>query len=104
MQSWTDRVVAVSTGSQPQTPAAPHLDERPIMAEQTFRIASIPADGVGKEVVAAGRRVLDAMAEASDGSFAFEWQEFPWGSAYYAEHGVMMAEDGLDQLRDFDAI
>ena len=104
MRSWTDRVVAVSTGSQPQTPAAPHLDERPIMAEQTFRIASIPADGVGKEVVAAGRRVLDAMAEASDGSFAFEWQEFPWGSAYYAEHGVMMAEDGLEQLRDFDAI
>ncbi|MDN5703442.1 MAG: isocitrate/isopropylmalate family dehydrogenase, partial [Micrococcales bacterium] len=74
------------------------------MAEQTFRIASIPADGVGKEVVAAGRRVLDAMAEASDGSFAFEWQEFPWGSAYYAEHGVMMAEDGLEQLRDLDAI
>ncbi len=104
MRSWTDRVVAVSTGSQPQTPAAPHLDERPTMAEQTFRIASIPADGVGKEVVAAGRRVLDAMAEASDGSFAFEWQEFPWGSAYYAEHGVMMAEDGLEQLRDFDAI
>lgn len=104
MRSWTDRVVAVSTGSQPQTSAAPHLDERPIMAEQTFRIASIPADGVGKEVVAAGRRVLDAMAEASDGSFAFEWQEFPWGSAYYAEHGVMMAEDGLEQLRDFDAI
>lgn len=104
MRSWTDRVVAVSTGSQPQTPAAPHLDERPTMAEQTFRIASIPADGVGKEVVAAGRRVLNAMAEASDGSFAFEWQEFPWGSAYYAEHGVMMAEDGLEQLRDFDAI
>lgn len=104
MRSWTDRVVAVSTGSQPQTPAAPHLDERPIMAEQTFRIASIPADGVGKEVVAAGRRVLDAMAEASDGAFAFDWQEFPWGSAYYAEHGVMMAEDGLEQLRDFDAI
>ena len=63
MRSWTDRVVAVSTGSQPQTPAAPHLDERPIMAEQTFRIASIPADGVGKEVVAAGR---DASARISE--------------------------------------
>lgn len=74
------------------------------MAEQTFRIASIPADGVGKEVVSAGRRVLDAMAEGSEGAFAFQWQEFPWGSAYYAQHGVMMAEDGLDQLRDFDAI
>lgn len=74
------------------------------MAEQTFRIASIPADGVGREVVAAGRQVLEALAQGSDGAFAFEWQEFPWGSDYHAEHGVMMAEDGLEQLEDFDAI
>jgi tartrate dehydrogenase/decarboxylase / D-malate dehydrogenase len=73
-------------------------------AQQTFRIAAIPADGVGVEVVEAGRAVLDALADASNGQFAFEWQEFPWGSAYYAEHGRMMDEDGLDQLEDFDAI
>ncbi|APH46020.1 tartrate dehydrogenase [Microbacterium sp. 1.5R] len=73
-------------------------------AEKTFRIASIPADGVGKDVVAAGRRVLDTLAAASDGAFTFEWTEFPWGSAYYAETGKMMADDGLDQLKDFDAI
>ena len=54
-------------------------------ATQNFRIASIPADGVGKEVVSAGRRVLDALAENSNGKFAFDWTEFPWGCGYYAE-------------------
>ena len=73
-------------------------------AQQTFRIAAIPADGVGVEVVEAGRAVLDALADASDSRFAFEWREFPWGSDYYARHGKMMDEDGLDQLADFDAI
>jgi tartrate dehydrogenase/decarboxylase / D-malate dehydrogenase len=72
--------------------------------KQTFRIAAVPADGVGLEVVEAGRHVLTALAAASDGRFAFEWQDFPWGSQYYAEHGTMMAEDGLEQLKDFDAI
>ncbi|VXB61426.1 tartrate dehydrogenase [Citricoccus sp. K5] len=71
---------------------------------RVFKIASIPADGVGKEVVAAGRRVLDALAQQSNGSFAFEWTEFPWGCEYFAEHGVMMDPDGLETLRGFDAI
>jgi tartrate dehydrogenase/decarboxylase / D-malate dehydrogenase len=44
---------------------------------QVFKIASIPADGVGKEVVAAGRRVLDILQEQSNGKFAFDWTEFP---------------------------
>jgi tartrate dehydrogenase/decarboxylase/D-malate dehydrogenase len=74
------------------------------MTTQTFRIAAIPADGVGVEVVAAGRTLLDALAAESNGRFAFDWTEFPGGSDYYAEHGKMMAEDGLDQLKDFDAI
>ena len=74
------------------------------MATQTFRIAAIPADGVGKEVVAAGRRVLDSLASASNGRFAFTWEEFDWGSEYYARTGRMMAEDGLETLKDFDAI
>ena len=74
------------------------------MATQTFRIAAIPADGVGKEVVAAGRRVLDSLASASNGRFAFSWEEFDWGSEYYARTGRMMAEDGLETLKDFDAI
>ncbi|GGG62277.1 tartrate dehydrogenase [Kocuria dechangensis] len=71
---------------------------------QVFTIASIPADGVGKEVVAAGRTVLDALAEQSGGKFSFDWTEFPWGSEYYAQHGVMMDPDGLETLKAFDAI
>lgn len=71
---------------------------------QTFRIATIPGDGVGREVVDAGRAVLDEAARLSDGSFAFDWHELPWGSAYYGETGRMMPADGLDILQDFDAI
>ena len=74
------------------------------MPDRTYRIAAIPADGVGKEVVAAGRRVLDAVAQQSQGKFAFSWEEFPWGSEYYAKTGLMMAADGLEQLKGFDAI
>ena len=72
------------------------------MSAKEFRIAAIPADGVGREVVAAGRAVLDAIA--ADGDCSFVWEEFPWGSDYYAEHGRMMAEDGLEILKGFDAI
>ncbi|WP_280400720.1 tartrate dehydrogenase [Nocardia carnea] len=70
---------------------------------RTFRIASIPADGVGTEVVAAGRAVLDRLATTS-GEYQFEWVEFPWGCEYYRSTGRMMDTDGLDRLRDFDAI
>ena len=72
--------------------------------KRTYKIAAIPADGVGKEVVAAGRRVLDALAEHSNGTFAFAWDEFDWGSEYYARNGRMMAEDGLETLKNYDAI
>ncbi len=71
---------------------------------QHFRIASIPADGVGTEVVAAGLRVLDSLASASHGAFAFDVDEFPWGSEYYAATGKMIADDGPDQIKDHDAI
>ncbi|MEV7037555.1 tartrate dehydrogenase [Amycolatopsis sp. NPDC051061] len=71
---------------------------------RTFKIAAVPADGVGSEVVAAGRAVLDALAEASGGAFAFDWTEFPWGCGYYERTGRMMDEDGLEVLKDFDSI
>jgi tartrate dehydrogenase/decarboxylase / D-malate dehydrogenase len=74
------------------------------VTEQVFKIAAIPADGVGKEVVAAGRRVLDTLAVQSGGRFAFEWTEFPWGCEYYEQTGGMMAADGLRTLQAFDAI
>ncbi|UJW32874.1 tartrate dehydrogenase [Saccharothrix sp. AJ9571] len=71
---------------------------------QTFRIAAIPADGVGREVVAAGREVLDALASESASAFTFDWTEFDWGCDYYHRTGRMMAEDGLDRLKEFDAV
>ena len=71
---------------------------------RTYTIAAIPADGVGKEVVAAGRRVLDSLAEHSNGAFSFSWDDFDWGSEYYARTGRMMAEDGLETLKNYDAI
>ena len=74
------------------------------MAEQTFTIAAIPADGVGKEVVAAGREILDYLAEHSGGRFSFSWEEFPWGCEYYEKTGEMMDPDGLEILKPFDAI
>ena len=76
-------------------------------APRTFRIAAIPADGVGQEVVAAGRAVLDALAETSQDSaapFAFAWEEFPWGCDFYERTGKMIDDDGLERLKDFDAI
>jgi tartrate dehydrogenase/decarboxylase/D-malate dehydrogenase len=70
---------------------------------KNYRIATIPGDGIGKEVVPAGRRVLEALAEQSR-SFCFEFEDFAWGGDYYRAHGVMMPADGLDALRNKDAI
>jgi len=70
---------------------------------KTYRIATIPGDGIGKEVVPAGRRVLEALAAASD-DFRFEFENFEWGGDHYRAHGVMMPDDGLDALRSKDAI
>jgi tartrate dehydrogenase/decarboxylase / D-malate dehydrogenase len=75
-----------------------------VNAARRFRIAAIPGDGVGAEVVAAGREVLDALAAGSGGGLAFDWREFDWGSDYYARTGRMMAADGLEVLTGFDAI
>ena len=71
------------------------------MAE--YNLAVIPGDGVGPEVVAEGRKVLDALASGTPG-LKFRYSEFPWGSDYYRETGLLMPEYGLDQLRSSDAI
>src|SRR5215471_9935626 len=68
-----------------------------------YTIAAIPGDGIGKEVIAAGIEVLKVCA-ATDGSFSIASTAFEWGSDYYKQHGVMIPENGLDQLRPFDAI
>ena len=66
-----------------------------------YRIATVPGDGIGKEVVPAGRQVMETLA---GGSFTFQFENFDWGGDYYRQHGVMMPESGLDTLRGKDAI
>ncbi len=70
---------------------------------KTYNIAAIGADGIGPEVIDAGLRVLNAV-EQRDGGFVLAVTEFDWGSDYYKANGVMMPEDGLAQLKPFDAI
>jgi tartrate dehydrogenase/decarboxylase/D-malate dehydrogenase len=69
---------------------------------RTHKIAVIGGDGIGPEVASAGMRVLQAVA-GLDG-FALETEDFPWGSNYWHQHGVMMPINGVDTLRAFDAI
>ena len=69
----------------------------------TYKIAAIPGDGIGTEVVSAGVEVLHAIADREAG-FVFEVDEFDWGGEYYKQHGRMMPEDGRDQICNHDAI
>ncbi len=69
---------------------------------KTYRIASIPGDGIGIEVIAEGEKVLDALATKE--GFGIEFTRFGWGSARYLQSGAYMPEDALEQLKQFDAI
>jgi tartrate dehydrogenase/decarboxylase/D-malate dehydrogenase len=69
-----------------------------------FRIAVIPGDGIGNEVVPEGLRVLEKLAATSDGAYSFAFESFPWGCEHYLKTGRMMDEDGLARLQPFDAI
>ena len=66
------------------------------------RIAVIPGDGIGKEVVPEGIRVLDAAGKRF--GIQFKWEFFSWGCEYFLSHGEMMPPDGLEILKGFDAI
>ena len=70
---------------------------------KTHRIAAIPGDGIGGEVIGAGITVLEALARA-EGAFDFDFQVFPWSSDYYLQHGHYIPDGGLERLRNFDAI
>jgi tartrate dehydrogenase/decarboxylase/D-malate dehydrogenase len=67
-----------------------------------YKIALIPGDGIGKEVVPEGVRVLEAAGAKFQ--VGFDWEEMPWSCAYFAQHGRMMPDDGLQQIRHHDAI
>ena len=69
---------------------------------QTHRIAVIAGDGIGKEVVPEGQRVLEAVGKR----YGIDWRftHFDWNCDYYARHGRMMPEDWFAQLAGFEAI
>lgn len=69
----------------------------------SYRIACIPGDGIGPEVIAGGLQAIRRAGEVT-GRFAIETTELPWSCQYYLEHGAMMPDDGLQILGDHDAI
>ena len=67
-----------------------------------LKIAVIPGDGIGNEVVPEGIRVLEAVGRRFD--IDFEWKHFDWSCERFKKKGAMMPEDGLARLREFDSI
>jgi tartrate dehydrogenase/decarboxylase/D-malate dehydrogenase len=82
--------------------AASSIDGRRLTV-RTYAIAAIPGDGIGKDVIEAGLRVI-RTAEEVRGDVRLDVETFPWSCGYYLEHGRMMPEDGLKILETFDAI
>lgn len=68
-----------------------------------FKVAVIAGDGIGPEVIDEGIKVLQTIADLSQ-QFQFEFTYFPWGCEFYSRHGKMMDDDGIEQLKAFDAI
>ena len=69
----------------------------------TYQLAVIPGDGVGTEVIPEGLKALRRVGEVT-GRFDLAIREYPWSCQWYLEHGAMMPPDGVNQLRDSDAI
>ncbi len=72
------------------------------MQNRHYKIATIPGDGIGQEVIPVGQRAIEAAATRY--GFSVSWQEYDWSCIRYAETGKMMPGDGIDQLRESDAI
>ena len=73
-----------------------------LLANMSIKIAVIPGDGIGNEVMPEGIRVLETAG--SKHGIDFEWQEFDWSCETFIKTGRMMPQDGIEQLRQFDAI
>jgi len=70
---------------------------------QTYKIASIPADGIGPEVISAGITVLEKLVKEL-GTFEMEFEHFDWSSERYKREGKYLPDNALDVVRGFDAI
>lgn len=71
--------------------------------EKLYRIATIPGDGIGTEITSAAIQILESLASAS-GTFKFEFENFDWSSKTFKERGHYIPDDGIDQLKEFNAI
>ena len=69
---------------------------------KTYRIASIPGDGIGKEVIAAGVEILKSLSEKEN--FRLTFEDFDWSSERYLKTGAYIPDGGLETLKTFDAI
>lgn len=68
----------------------------------TYKIAVVPGDGIGNEIVPEGVKVLEASAKKH--GFGFSTEYFEWGAGYYLKHGEFLPKNGLETLKKFDAI
>ena len=68
-----------------------------------YKIAVIPGDGIGTEVIYSGVEVLQALSKIVP-NLPIEFNHFDWGAEYYKEHGIMMPDEGVDELKDYNAI
>ena len=69
----------------------------------SYKIAALPGDGIGREIMPYALQMLNAVAETA-GGFQFEFKTYPWGCEHYLETGVIMPPDGIETLRPYDAI
>ena len=69
---------------------------------KTYKIAALPGDGVGKEIMPVARELLTAVAAKEN--FQLDFTDYPWGCEYYLETGVVMPKNGIELLRPYDAI
>lgn len=68
-----------------------------------YRIAAVPGDGIGVEVIQAALKVINTAAKAS-GNYDIQTTVLPWGTAYYKETGSFLPSDFLSTLKQFDAV
>ncbi|OAL23517.1 hypothetical protein AYO22_06567 [Fonsecaea multimorphosa] len=91
-------------GSIPIAPSSTQGPLAPPPSTTAYKIASIPADGIGPEVISAGIRVLETLSQAFSSRFTFQFTHFDWSSDTYLQKGRYIPEGGLDELRQFHAI
>src|SRR5690606_27710979 len=86
----------------PNRPLPRANNQNSSMSKNTYTISVIPGDGIGKEVVPAGLRVLDAVSQLH--GFKLQYKHYDWSCETYKATGKMMPDDGIERLRDSDAI